>query len=110
LDTASTAAVFGRVLGTVLQHQPDGSGPQLGIQLLRKTSTPTPGPPRRLPLHPHLGRARQPPEWLAEQPGVNHLRASVTPRATGEAPVRHHPPRHPVRARADTSWHADRQG
>jgi hypothetical protein len=35
LDTVSTVAVFGRVLGTVLQHQPDGSGPELGIQLLR---------------------------------------------------------------------------
>jgi hypothetical protein len=30
LDTVSTAAACGRVLGPVLQHQPDGSGPQLG--------------------------------------------------------------------------------
>jgi hypothetical protein len=41
LDTVSTAAVFGRVLGTVLQHQPDGSGPQLGIHLLRHDTHPS---------------------------------------------------------------------
>jgi hypothetical protein len=41
LNTASTATVFGQVLGTVLQHQPDGSGPQLGIQLLRHDMPPS---------------------------------------------------------------------
>jgi hypothetical protein len=40
-DHVSTVAVFGRVLGTVLQHQPDGSGPQLGIQLLRHDMHPS---------------------------------------------------------------------
>ncbi|MDQ0761513.1 MULTISPECIES: hypothetical protein [Streptomyces] len=41
MDTVSTAAVSGRVLGTVLQHQPDGSGPQLGIHLLRHDMHPS---------------------------------------------------------------------
>jgi len=37
LDTASTATVFGQVLGTVRQHQPDGSGPSSGSNFFGMT-------------------------------------------------------------------------
>jgi hypothetical protein len=41
LETASTATVFGRVLGTVLQHLPDGSGPSSGSNFFGMTCIPS---------------------------------------------------------------------